>query len=67
MLHLYHKQTEITMKYTQELNILLAKANKNKKWLAAKLGFERQTFWRKVSQDKLSEGQKSRIVNILSK
>jgi len=54
------------MKYNQELNIMLAKANKTKGWLQSKLGFDRQTFWRKVSKDKLTDGQKEKIKKLLA-
>lgn len=53
------------MKYNQELKIMLIKANKSKKWLQAKLGFDRQTFWRKVKSNSLTEGQKNKIKNLL--
>jgi len=55
------------MKYNQELNIMLAKANKTKRWLQSKLGFDRQTFWRKCSKDKLTDGQKEKIKKLLSR
>lgn len=54
------------MSYNKELQKMLEDAGRKKKWLAAKLGFARQAFWRKVSQDKFTDGQKRKIKKLLS-
>lgn len=49
------------MSYKEELAAKLIETGIKKKWLAARMGIPKVTFWRKVIRDTLTKEQKEKI------
>lgn len=53
------------MKYLKKLNLLLKSNGRKKSWVSHKMGIDRVTFWRKVSNDTFTPEQKKKIERII--
>jgi hypothetical protein len=62
-----NKLTMKTEKYKDTFKSMLIAAGRKKKWVADKLGYNKIGFYRAIHNDTLSDTQKSKIANLLSK
>ena len=54
------------MTYKTQLNKMIVKSGRSRKWLCKQLEIDPSTFWRKVNNDTFTEEQKETLKQLLS-
>ena len=54
------------MEFKETIKELIKKSKTKRQWIVSKTGYDKETFWKKVSDDTFKQEQKMKIVELFN-